>query len=892
MSPIEQIKTNLKIADLIAESFTLTGRGRLLTTVEHDSLKIYTDTNTWYWYSQATGGDLLDWWQQQHRCSFDVALATLANKAGVELRPPTPEELHQRSEASARRAILQIAANHYHVQLKDNQAALDYCYGRGWNDGTITSQLIGYNPLPYQARAGEGSPADKPLLSVGDDQPLAKRLQAASLLDHPLAKAVLSLPAGHLVYVHRYQGTITYLSTRSIEGKRHWNLPAELAGPRPPYHALPAKPQRGVRVLVEGQADAISLAQLGLDAIALCGVAVGEASLSDISHVALDNDTAGQAKALDLALAIDPLCRLVTWPKEAKNKEPGKNHVAIKDANDLLKCDFDINAISAILEDAPTAIQVLASKASKEKDKDLRKEMTNRFFALYSGLDKIDQADRKNDLAQRLCGGMSQFQRIWKAYQEANKQDEKTSSGGYVIYSAGGTANGHVFEQVLCWRTPDIADTAYAIRWPDGKVTTKATLDIEDVTYIPYSPRRGLIRKKAIKFAEKPEEYGTQRQLVDEIRQFIHAYVDIDGFYEKLSTYYAMFTWMYDCFEVLPYLRALGDHGCGKSRLLRTVGSICYRPMFTSGGSSVSSVFRMLDLFGGTLVMDEADFTNSDTDAEIVKLLNVGFQRGGFIMRSEKEEGEGDDLWPVVKDVFGPKILATRKLFVDRAVESRCLTRYMPPIRPRSDIPEHLDEEFEQRALRLRNKLLMYRLKNHRVIQIDRKLSDVSVEPRLNQVAIGLKAIVDDPEMVEDINQFVRAYNAEMIEERNMGEESAILQAVADLYQHYSAGNDAPVDLDMAIIADMAQKIMVAANPEAKITAQKVQGSLRSRLGMKGRGKPDGHTRRIPLQVTRAELEQVMKRYGVTWNILDDEHPQNEATKIEGSKDLFQEMGK
>jgi hypothetical protein len=119
------------------------------------------------------------------------------------------------------------------------------------------------------------------------------------------------------------------------------------------------------------------------------------------------------------------------------------------------------------------------------------------------------------------------------------------------------------------------------------------------------------------------------------------------------------------CSRTCRTLRALGDYGTGKTRFIQTIGALCYRPMFVSGATTVSPVFRLLDAFRGTLVIDEADFNNSDAENEIIKILNVGYYRGGVVLRSEKDP-DSDVYFPSVNEVYGPKILATRKPFQDQ----------------------------------------------------------------------------------------------------------------------------------------------------------------------------------------------------------------------------------
>lgn len=103
MIDIERIKTEISIESLIAQSFTVTGTGHTLTTEEHDSLKIFTNNNSWAWYSQAgrngkaLGGSVIDWYAHMHQCSAKEAIQALGAilDGGVTPttmpRPTTPE---------------------------------------------------------------------------------------------------------------------------------------------------------------------------------------------------------------------------------------------------------------------------------------------------------------------------------------------------------------------------------------------------------------------------------------------------------------------------------------------------------------------------------------------------------------------------------------------------------------------------------------------------------------------------------------------------------------------------------------------------------------------------------------------------------------------------------
>lgn len=894
VSPIEQIKERLKVEDLIGESFTVTGRGRMLTTVEHDSLKIDVLNQRWRWYSsrwQAYGdrdhGDLLDWYQLMRRCDLRQAMEELAEKAGVELRQMAPAERQaweaERSERQTKAQILELATRWFEGQMwGDDDGGRRYAMEeRGWSEETIRRERVGYCPL--------GISGDKKALSVGgedgsngsnrtdrDGRHLSGVLRDAGVMGHPLSRAVLSLPQGAIVYAHQERGQVVYLSARSVGQKRHYNLPLEIEVNGLPtatgvekraYCNEPVKGGPGARVLVEGQGDAISLSQLGIDAVALCSLppaeGLGERG-NAVSHVGLDNDIHGEKKAMELALSIDPLCRIIEWPKTLRHRLEGHNHVTVKDAGDLTKGTLEPDDVVALLDGSLTAIERLAIKASKAKDEE-RKELLRRFFGIFEGLEQMVATDIKPELAKHLCGGsLAQFGRLLKAHKDEQKANGEQDSPERYEYSAGGAIGGLVWEQCIAWDTLGMGAAVFAVR-ANGKIEYRKTVDIGNVTYVPYPASLGVIKsKRIVLFPERAEEYGSEKQLVHEVQTFLHDFFDFgDPFYEKLAAYYVLFSWMYDVFENLPYLRALGDYGTGKTRFIQTIGVLCYRPMLVSGASTASPVFRLIDMFRGTLVMDEADFANSDSDNEIIKIINVGYYKGGCVMRAEKE-ANADVYSPETYDVFGPKILATRKPFTDRAVESRCLTKRTTTARPRPGIPFILNESFWARSQTLRNKLLMYRLRNHRMVVVDETLANQSVEPRLNQVTMALKSIITDMAMRDEIDTFIAVYNETLISDRQMTMPAVIVQTLAAIQHNKKTdmlGNDLR-DFTMKGIAEKAAQLLVDIDPDTKVYPRMVSKILNEELGLIRR-RPHPENRRAMVVFEEEELSALMQRYGI-----------------------------
>ena len=276
-----------------------------------------------------------------------------------------------------------------------------------------------------------------------------------------------------------------------------------------------------------------------------------------------------------------------------------------------------------------------------------------------------------------------------------------------------------------------------------------------------------------------PDEYGSEGELVAEIQAYIHRYVDLSPEFERIASYYVLFSWVYDDFNELPYLRVRGDYGSGKTRFLLIVGSLCYKPAFASGASTVSPIFHILDAFRGTLVIDEGDFRWSDDKADIVKILNNGNVRGMPVLRTEvSRNGEFN---PRPFQVFGPKIVATRGFYDDRALESRFITEEMGQRSLRRDIPINLPASYQEEALVLRNKLLLYRFRNYGKRHAVETLVDPRLEPRLNQIFAPLLSVISDPATRAELQQVARERNREIIADRGMDVEAQVLEVIRDL---------------------------------------------------------------------------------------------------------------
>lgn len=260
--------------------------------------------------------------------------------------------------------------------------------------------------------------------------------------------------------------------------------------------------------------------------------------------------------------------------------------------------------------------------------------------------------------------------------------------------------------------------TYFAI-YKNNAVSIVDEIKIDDQTIKPMGSNDDIIKAGLLKVCLKPKDYKSNQELYQEVVDFIKKYFYGNESFIKISALYVMMSWIFELFREIPYLRVLGGFSTGKSRFLTTVGSCCYKPMFFTGSSSFSSIFRAIHQFKGTLLFDEGDFKNSDFASEATKLFNVGYNKDGCVTRSGERGNKTKHYELEAYNVFCPKIIASRETYDDLALESRCITQELPVITKNSAIILQIPDEFEKDSNQLKRKLLMFRFKNFNTIKME-----------------------------------------------------------------------------------------------------------------------------------------------------------------------------
>ncbi|HJW89709.1 MAG TPA: DNA primase [Anaerolineales bacterium] len=163
MSSTEEIKARIDIVDLVTETVQLRRSGKNYTgfcpfhsNTRTPSFVVFPETGSWRCFGQCNeGGDIFRFVMKKEGWDFAETLRVMAERAGVELRQPTPAEQAAVEEHSSLRAILEEAVTFYRHNLNNTpagQVTLEYLREkRSLKDETLEAFGLGYAPQSWDA---------------------------------------------------------------------------------------------------------------------------------------------------------------------------------------------------------------------------------------------------------------------------------------------------------------------------------------------------------------------------------------------------------------------------------------------------------------------------------------------------------------------------------------------------------------------------------------------------------------------------------------------------------------------------------------------------------------------------------------------------------------------
>jgi DNA primase len=356
-TPIEEIKARLDIVEVISSYLPLKKAGSNYKTLcpfhseKTPSFFVSPTRQIWHCFGCSKGGDIFKFIMEIENVEFGDALKILAKKAGVELRPFSPEYKKLNNEKQRLYEICELASMFFEKQLegKIGKEVFQYLTERGISEGSIKKWRIGWAPDTKRALIDF-------LLTKGYNK-------------NEIEKAGLAIKTD-FEYFDRFRGRIIFpifdVNSQVIgfggrifkrkEGPKYINTPTTLIYDKGKvlYGLDKAKVEirkKNFCILVEGYTDTILAHQAGFEnTISVCGSALTSYQLatlkrySDNLYLAFDMDVAGDfatKRGIDLAQEAGFNIKVLILPKD---KDPAD--VISKDPKEFEK--IVLSAISIL----------------------------------------------------------------------------------------------------------------------------------------------------------------------------------------------------------------------------------------------------------------------------------------------------------------------------------------------------------------------------------------------------------------------------------------------------------------------------------------------------------------------------------------------------------------
>lgn len=315
MSSVEEIKARLDIVDLVSETVQLRRAGKNYTglcpfhsNTRTPSFVVFPETGTWRCFGQCNeGGDIFKYVMKKEGWDFPEALRRLAERAGVQLRAPSPLEQAAKEQHGRLRELLEESVTFFRHQLLNTDAGkptLDYLHKRGLSDTSIETFGLGYAPDSFEA--------------------LSAHLQSHGYTPQEILDAGMQSERDDGRRYDRFRHRLMFpirdgggrmagfgaRALRDEDNPKYLNSPQNALFDKGSLLYGLDKARKSIRsedqaVIVEGYMDVIALHQAGFaNAVSPMGVALSEAQLRQLKRMsqrivlALDADAAGNQATL------------------------------------------------------------------------------------------------------------------------------------------------------------------------------------------------------------------------------------------------------------------------------------------------------------------------------------------------------------------------------------------------------------------------------------------------------------------------------------------------------------------------------------------------------------------------------------------------------------------
>ncbi len=286
-----------------------------------------------------------------------------------------------------------------------------------------------------------------------------------------------------------------------------------------------------------------------------------------------------------------------------------------------------------------------------------------------SGLNLPEKGDAF-DWLQQPDASIDAFLALVEAAQDAPQGDEASE----VIPSQGGASESPA-KPLSKAEVDELLKKLAGMEWMEYENARKSYAEQLGVREMALDKAVALERKKGkqeefcVVVDTEPHPYPVNPgEVLNELRAAFKRHAILPDHADVALTLWAVMTWFIDALRISPLLVIRSpESGCGKSTVKDTVELFVQRPL-SADSVSHAALFRVVEVYRPTLLMDEVDTWLTDPKDERHGLINSGHKRGGIVLRCV---GDNHEVKPF--STWCPKVLAfigkTKDTLHNRSIE-------------------------------------------------------------------------------------------------------------------------------------------------------------------------------------------------------------------------------
>ena len=389
-------------------------------------------------------------------------------------------------------------------------------------------------------------------------------------------------------------------------------------------------------------------------------------------------------------------------------------------------------------------------------------------------------------------------------------------------------------ELVEIIRDPENPGRMVFLHWENGSATIADSIECEGRIFVPPDPMSRSFPSLSLPMGLLP--CGDPSEVLGEAKDAISRFVTLPFQQRQIVAASVIASWFPDCFEAAPHLWIVGPLGSGKTKLLKVLWCMCRRGLI-AGDLRPGSIYKLIDTWNPTLMIDELDLGGSVASRELLRMLRAGSAPAAPTFRNGRQFS-----------TYGLKIIASRQPVSDAALLSRGLVISMLPAT--DDTPPLDGAAMDALEREWQPKLCMFRLQNFERVKNNchstNRLRGLS--GRMKQIGLALTAPFGEHHAcLSTLHGILNEHDDENQIERSLEPEWLAAEVLLEQYHERSKNERFEPEILVGEVAAHMNEKLGKQSEHVRFSAKKVGLILRSlgiyttRLGRAGRGLTFSH---------------------------------------------------